>query len=105
MSHDLLDSYDSDVDDVVKRTPRQRYASWAASMAGQEARAFMLRRQLGLCLSCAQPIELGQAEIDHYIPIRDGCDPLDESNMYIVCKGCNRRKGAGKARYGFYIHE
>jgi 5-methylcytosine-specific restriction endonuclease McrA len=82
-----------------ERTPRQRYASWATSNAGLQARAFMYRRQLGICLCCAKPAPLGQCEIDHYIPIKDGCDPLDESNMFIICKPCNRKKGPRKGAY------
>ena len=89
---------------VKERTPRQRYASWAASNAGLEARAHMYRRQLSMCLCCAQPIaSLAHAEIDHYIPIKDGCDPLNESNMYIICKSCNRKKGPRKATYKIVV--
>ena len=99
-------NYSIDGDTVTKpRTPRQRYASWAASNAGLEARAFMHRRQLSLCLSCSRAISLGEAEIDHYIPISAGCDPLDESNMYVVCRACNRKKGPREGRYRIQVEE
>lgn len=88
---------------AATRTPRQRYASWAASTQGLEAKAHMYRRQLGICLCCASPLTMGQAEIDHYIPIKDCVNPLDESNMYVICRTCNRRKGARKANYKFQV--
>jgi 5-methylcytosine-specific restriction endonuclease McrA len=91
-------------DDLIPiRTPRQRYASWAASTQGLEAKAHMYRRQLGICLCCGLPISMGQAEIDHYIPLKECSDPLDESNMYVVCRPCNRKKGARKANYKFQV--
>jgi 5-methylcytosine-specific restriction endonuclease McrA len=93
---------DSDIGSRV-RTPRQRYASWASSLAGREAKAYMYRRQLGICLCCARPCSLGTAEIDHYIPIKDGGAPLDESNMYIICRPCNRKKGTKKPSYKIQV--
>jgi 5-methylcytosine-specific restriction endonuclease McrA len=94
---------DDDFDIAPIRTPRQRYAAWAASSQGAEAKAHMYRRQLGMCLSCASPMFIGESEIDHYIPIKDGGDPLDESNMYVICRTCNRKKGACKANYKFAV--
>jgi len=93
--------YEDEVEAV--RSPRQRYASWAASTAGRESKAHMYRRQLGLCLCCMSKVGIGSTEIDHYVPIKDGCDPLDESNMYVICRSCNRKKGARAAAYKVQI--
>lgn len=65
----------------------------------------MYRRQLGICLCCTRPVSIGQVEIDHYVPISEGCDPLDESNMYVICKGCNRKKGPRKAMYRIQVEQ
>lgn len=33
------------------------------------------------------------ATLDHVVPIADGGDPLERSNLVTACWGCNRRKG------------
>lgn len=86
------------------RTPRQIYAAWARSTLGLEARAAMYRRQLGICLCCTKAVPLGMCEIDHYIPLtQPGVNPVDEANMYVVCRPCNRRKGPRKAMYAIQV--
>lgn len=35
-----------------------------------------------------------KATIDHIIPISDGCDPFDESNINVACGKCNSKKGS-----------
>lgn len=89
---------------VKVRTPRQVYAAWARSTLGLEARATMYRRQLGICLCCTKAVPLAQCEIDHYISLtQPGVNPVDEANMYVVCKGCNRKKGPRKAMYRIQV--
>ena len=95
-------------DDVTSkvRTPRQVYAAWARSTLGLEARAAMYRRQLGICLCCTKAVPLGQCEIDHYVPLtQPGVNPVDEANMYVVCRPCNRKKGPRKAMYRIQVQQ
>ena len=50
-------------------------------------------RQHGVCPLCGAHFELAQMESDHVTPWRDGGRTVP-SNCQMLCKECNRRKGA-----------
>lgn len=45
-----------------------------------------------ICRYCRQPIDLSDAALDHAVPFARGGSP-DLSNIEVVCKECNDRKG------------
>ena len=50
-------------------------------------------RQHGICPLCGAHFELAQMEADHITPWRDGGRTVP-ANCQMLCKECNRRKGA-----------
>ena len=50
-------------------------------------------RQHGICPLCGAHFELSQMEADHITPWRDGGRTVP-ANCQMLCKDCNRRKGA-----------
>ena len=50
-------------------------------------------KQEGYCKKCGEHFELSQMEADHITPWRDGGRTIAE-NCQMLCKECNRRKGA-----------
>jgi 5-methylcytosine-specific restriction endonuclease McrA len=69
-----------------------------ASAAWQKARAEALERTDGLCVDCG-----GVAtQVDHRVPVKDGGDPLDQSNLDPLClphhsaKTARENRAAGK---------
>lgn len=53
-------------------------------------RRLVLERDKGRCCECGSDINL---EIDHIIPVRLG-GATSEANLQLLCRDCNRRKGA-----------
>lgn len=51
-------------------------------------RAWKLR-QNPICEYCRKR---PATDVDHFIPLRDGVDPYDESNLRSVCAHCHRLK-------------
>ena len=50
-------------------------------------------RQHGICPLCGAHFELSQMEADHITPWREGGRTVP-ANCQMLCKDCNRRKGA-----------
>ena len=50
-------------------------------------------RQQGICPNCGRHFEIEQMEADHITPWRDGGRTVAD-NCQMLCKECNRRKGA-----------
>ena len=50
-------------------------------------------RQAGICPLCGKHFELEEMEADHIKPWRDGGRTVAE-NCQMLCRDCNRRKGA-----------
>ena len=50
-------------------------------------------KQQGICPLCGNHFELEQMEGDHITPWRDGGRTV-EANCQMLCRDCNRRKGA-----------
>ena len=53
----------------------------------------VLKGQHGVCPLCGAHFELAQMEADHITPWREGGRTVP-SNCQMLCKDCNRRKGA-----------
>ena len=52
----------------------------------------LMRRQNNVCVYCGHRRTAPSFEIDHIIPaVRGGSN--DESNLQVICSGCNQRKG------------
>ena len=52
----------------------------------------LMRRQANTCVYCGHRRRAPSMEIDHIIPaVRGGSN--DESNLQVICRQCNRRKG------------
>lgn len=43
-------------------------------------------------------------EVDHAVPIADGCDPWDTGNWQAAHKSCNASKGAGMGTRAPLVH-
>lgn len=52
----------------------------------------IVRRDNQTCQICGRPLKVDEIEIDHVIPYSLG-GPTDESNLRVVCRSCNRKKG------------
>jgi len=53
------------------------------------------------CFYCAQEKRVEVAtEVDHYVPIADGCDPWDAENWRAACKPCHSAKTASEVGFG-----
>ena len=50
-------------------------------------------RQHGVCPLCGAHFELNEMEADHITPWRDGGRTIP-ANCQMLCRDCNRRKGA-----------
>ena len=50
-------------------------------------------RQHGICNICGKHFELSQMEADHRKPWCEG-GPTSAENCQMLCKDCNRKKGA-----------
>ena len=86
-------------DDVTKKTGiypyiltrKEKHLSIRAFTDAQKLAAY--ERQLGICPVCGEHFELSQMEADHITPWREGGRTIAE-NCQMLCKECNRRKGA-----------
>ena len=66
--------------------PTER-VTWPKGMKRQ-----LMRRQANTCVYCGHRRIASNMEIDHMNPVvRGGSN--DESNLQVICRGCNRRKG------------
>ena len=62
------------------------------SFDGKQRRT-MFENQNGKCAKCGEECELDEMEADHVTPWSEG-GRTDVENGQMLCKGCNRRKGA-----------
>jgi hypothetical protein len=51
----------------------------------------VVRRDNQTCQICGRALKEDEIEIDHIIPFSKG-GPTEESNLRVLCKGCNREK-------------
>jgi 5-methylcytosine-specific restriction endonuclease McrA len=58
----------------------------------RQIKAEMLKRQMGLCYYCREPLKIELATLDHVLPRALG-GTLKRSNLVIACGPCNVRKG------------
>ena len=73
-------------------TRDERHLNIRAFSPSMKRRAY--ERQKGRCVFCGDEFELSQMEGDHITPWADGGKTLQE-NCQVLCRDCNRRKGAG----------
>lgn len=66
------------------RVTRTRPARWKRLSA-------RLRRAQPFCSECGTRYDL---TVDHVMPLAHGGDPFDETNLDVLCRSCNGRKGA-----------
>ena len=59
----------------------------------EDIKLAVYERQLGICPLCGQHFEFEEMEGDHITPWRDGGRTVEE-NCQMLCRDCNRRKGA-----------
>ena len=59
----------------------------------EDIRLAAYERQLGICPLCGRHFEPEEMEADHITPWRDGGRTVEE-NCQMLCRECNRRKGA-----------
>lgn len=74
------------VADEGKRRPDLYSARW------RHLRARVIEQQGTTCHYCGEDCA-GSPTIDHVIPVSEGHDPYDESNLVVACRPCNSRKG------------
>lgn len=74
----------------------RRTARWT-----RETRRWLATTQPTHCALCLRPLVPDapartpwSTEVDHRVPIADGCDPYDPSNWQATHKSCNASKGA-----------
>ena len=53
----------------------------------------VLKRENQICAECGNSVKDTEIEFDHIIPWAKG-GSSDESNIRLLCKGCNRKRGA-----------
>lgn len=65
-----------------------------------ESRRWLATTRPTHCALCLQPLNPTAAprtpdstEVDHAVPITDGCDPWDQTNWQATHKRCNASKG------------
>jgi 5-methylcytosine-specific restriction endonuclease McrA len=78
----------------LRRPDRTATKAFYASAAWRKARAEALERTGGCCVECSMPA----AHVDHVIPVKDGGDPLDLSNLAPRCLRCHSAKTARENR-------
>ena len=70
------------------------------SAAWQTARRFQLERS-PLCERCAEDsLIVAAAHVDHVLPLADGGDPFEASNLASLCAACHSRKTAAERSGG-----
>lgn len=69
----------------------ERHLNLRAFDRAQKTAAY--ERQDRRCAACGKEFEFAQMEGDHITPWRDG-GLTDDDNLQMLCKSCNRRKGA-----------
>jgi hypothetical protein len=72
-------------------TDKEKHLSIRSFSMNQRREAY--ERQQGVCPSCSGKFEVSEMEGDHITPWRDGGKSTAE-NCQMLCKGCNRTKGA-----------
>ena len=70
---------------------RERSLSIRAFTDSQKRAAY--ERQHGVCPNCSRHFDFEQMEGDHIKPWRDGGHTTPD-NLQMLCRDCNRRKGA-----------
>ena len=91
----------------MSRRTRERYPSAQLDFSLDAFRRWMTE-QLGgeqgatRCFYCATPIDAGNCEIDHKMPLEQACETsLD--NLCLACRSCNQQKGAMTAGAFFHL--
>lgn len=92
--HDLMED-----DEIKKKSGIYRYVlsgdlrdlSFRTFDNKQKREAY--ERQGGICVHCGKHFELEEMEADHITPWKDGGTTIAE-NCQMLCRECNRRKGA-----------
>lgn len=69
----------------------ERHLSLRAFTKNEKQRVF--EKQAGKCVLCRNVFEINQMEADHITPWIEGGKTIEE-NCQMLCKSCNRRKGA-----------
>ena len=69
----------------------ERHLNLRSFTTNQKQRAY--EKQDGGCPRCRETFDIGQMEADHITPWSKG-GRTDDANCQVLCKGCNRRKGA-----------
>jgi 5-methylcytosine-specific restriction endonuclease McrA len=73
-----------------RRPDRKETLAFYHSAAWQKARKEALERTGGCCVECSAPTPA--AHVDHVRPVKDGGDPLDQSNLSPLCLFHHSRK-------------
>lgn len=74
-----------------RRPDRSEMAAFYASARWRKARAEALAACGGVCVECRRR---PASPVDHRIPVRDGGDPYDLSNLAPLCVSCHNAKTA-----------
>ena len=68
-------------------------AGIVGSRRWQRLRRYILKRDKWRCRICGRP---GRMEIDHLVPLEQGGDPWEPSNLAATCRTCHIRKTAAE---------
>jgi 5-methylcytosine-specific restriction endonuclease McrA len=68
------------------RPPRQHNRFYYTSEWKKARKEFLLEHPI--CVCCGRPAVI----VDHVVPIKDGGDPLEPSNLQALCWSCHSRK-------------
>jgi hypothetical protein len=86
------------MDISIDKSPRQIFSYFRRSTEGAMVTLDIKREQLGLCYICKKPLD-SSYDIDHFVPLvllhkDEKCLSVDQSNLYICCSDCNRKKSS-----------